>query len=398
MADKILIVDDSEDLRKLLLLILKRAGYEVMEASNGSDGIKKADTFAPDLILLDIVMPGIDGYEVCVKFKQAEQTMDIPIIFLSAKTDTADKIKGLEMGGADYITKPFDKGEVVARVQNQLKIRHLTHELIDKNRELTVKQKRLDEDLEAAGGIQRSLLPQKIPHIEGLDVAWKFLPSYLIGGDIFNIIQLDENNIAFYMIDVSGHGVPSALVTVSLSQILQPNIGNITKRKYDRPPGYKIASPKEVMQALDNEYPLERFDKYFTMTYLIINILDNTVFYSNAAHPAPVLLRHNGNMEFLDKGGTIIGMGGIMPFEEEQKMLKERDKIILYTDGVVEFQNKNGEFYGEERFYSLLETIKNETVDNMLNKVIASINNFGEGIIEFQDDITLVGIEYKKEG
>jgi sigma-B regulation protein RsbU (phosphoserine phosphatase) len=395
MIDKILIIDDSEDLRKLLFLILKKAGYNVMEANEGKDGIKKAHMFAPDLILLDIVMPGIDGYEVCVKLKQAEQTKSIPIIFLSAKTDTADKIKGLEIGGADYITKPFDKGEVVARVQNQLKIRHLTHELIDKNRELTDKQKRLDEDLKAAGGIQRSLLPQKIPHIEGLNIAWKFLPSYLIGGDIFNIIQLDENNIALYMIDVSGHGVPSALVTVSLSQILQPNIGNITKRKYDGPPGYEIASPKEVLQALDAEYPLERFDKYFTMTYLIINIRDNTVVYSNAAHPAPVLLRHNSHMELLDKGGTIIGMGGVMAFEEEQKMLKERDKIILYTDGVVEFQNKDGEFYGEEHFYSLLEKFKDETIDTILNEIIASINKFGGGI-EFQDDITLVGIEYKK--
>jgi sigma-B regulation protein RsbU (phosphoserine phosphatase) len=153
-----------------------------------------------------------------------------------------------------------------------------------------------------------------------------------------------------------------------------------------------------VLKALDDEYPIERFDKYFTMAYLIVNIRDNTVIFSNAAHPAPVLLRHNNHMELLDKGGTIIGMGGAIPFEEEQKILKEKDKIILYTDGVVEFQNKNGEFYGEERFYSLLENIKDEAIGNILNKVMASINNFGEGIIDYQDDITLVGIEYKKEG
>jgi phosphoserine phosphatase RsbU/P len=394
MFDRILIVDDSEDLRKLLAFILKKAGYNIMESNDGKDAMEKAHAFAPDLILLDIVMPELDGYGVCLKLKGDEQTSGIPVIFLSAKTDAADKIKGLEIGGVDYITKPFDKGEVVARVRNQLKISRLTHELIERNGELTDKQKRLDDDLIAAGGIQRSLLPQKVPNIDNLNIAWRFMPSYLIGGDIFNIIRLDEYNIAFYMIDVSGHGVPAALVTVSLSQILQPDIGYITKKKYDGPLGYKISSPKEVLEALDIEYPIERFDKYFTMTYLIVNTFNNTVTYSNAAHPSPVLLRSEGFMELLDKGGTIIGMGDVMPFEEDQKKLNKKDKIILYTDGVVEFQNKDGDFYGEERFYSLLETLKNESIDSILNEIISSINKFGEGI-EFQDDITLVGIEYK---
>ncbi len=394
MAEKILIVDDSEDLRKLLSLMLKKAGYEPVEASDGSDAIAKANRLLPDLILLDIVMPGIDGYEVCKIFKDDVRTKQIPVIFLSGKTDAADKIKGLEIGGSDYITKPFDKGEVIARVQNQLKIQRLTRELIEKNKELTEKQKRLDEDLVAAGGIQKSLLPLKSPDIKHLDIAWKFIPSYLVGGDIFNFLQLDEKTVAFYMIDVSGHGVPSALVTASVSQIMQPQNSNVTRREVDTEHGYENVSPKKVLEILDTEYPLSRFERYFTMVYVIINVQDGNVIYSNAAHPPPILIRKDGELEILQSGGTIIGLGGILPFEEEYKTLNGGDKIIFYTDGVTEFQNNTGESYGEKRLLESIINNKDKHVDAMLDIVITSLKGFG-GNTEFQDDISLVGIEYK---
>jgi len=393
MAEKILIVDDSADLRRLLSLTLIKTGYEVIEAIDGNDALAKAHTFKPDLILLDIVMPLLDGYGVCKMLKDDEHTTHIPIIFLSGKTDAADKIKGLEIGGADYITKPFDKGEIIARVQNQLKIQLLTLELIEKNKELTEKQRWLDEDLKAAGGVQQSLLPHKYPDIKHLNIAWKFIPSYLIGGDIFNFIQFDEDNVGFYMIDVSGHGVPSALVTVSISQALQPMSGNVTKRKINSSPGYRISSPREVLETLDAEYPLNRFESYFTMIYAIINVQDGNILYSNAAHPPPVLLHKDGSHELLDAGGTIIGMDGILPFEEEQKTLYNGDRIIFYTDGVTEFQNDNGEFYGEERFLSILKENQDKKVVALIDAVMASIKDFG-GNTKFQDDISLVGIEY----
>ncbi len=394
MKEKILIVDDSEDIRILLRRILQAAGYEVTEVVNGEIALREIAGLRPDLILLDIVMPGISGYEVCETLKKTDAVSDVPVIFLSAKSDAADKIKGLEIGGADYITKPFDKGEVLARAENQLKIRRLTNELIRTNIELTEKQKRLDEDLKAAAGIQQSLLPRTIPDIKNLMIAWKFMPSYMIGGDIFNIFRLDEDHIGLYTIDVSGHGVPSALVTVSVSQMLQPDSGNVTKKKIYAPPGYEIVSPGTALQALDNEYPIKRFEKYFTIVYMIIDIKNGILSYSSAAHPPPVILHQDSDLELLDKGGTIIGLGGLIPFEEEQKNLRGGDKIILYTDGIVEYQNDGGVFFGEERFYSLLYDLRHESVEDLLDRVVASINDFGKGR-EFQDDITLVAIEYR---
>jgi len=215
----------------------------------------------------------------------------------------------------------------------------------------------------------------------------------MIGGDIFNVFRLDEDHVGIYMIDVSGHGVPSALVTVSVSQILQPDNGYITKKRIFSPPGYEITSPGMVLEALDHEYPIERFEKYFTIVYMIINIKNGTLTYSNAAHPSPVILRRNGELELLEKGGTIIGLGGPIPFEEEQRVLQEGDRVILYTDGVVEYENEKGEYFGMERLLSILDQSGHAGPGELLDKIMVSVDDFGKGK-ESEDDITLMAIGY----
>lgn len=394
MTEKILVVDDNVNILKFVSILLRKAGYEIVEACDGQEALERAFESMPDLILLDIMMPKLNGYEVCAILKKDDRTADIPMIFLSAKSETEDKIKGLDIGGADYVTKPVNKGELLARVRSQLRIRSLTKELIHANKELIEKQKRLDEDLKAAAGIQRSLLPQKLPEMENLEIAWKFLPCDLIGGDVFNVVRLDGNHIGIYMLDVSGHGVPAALVTVSVSQMLQPHTGYMMERKTSPSLSYEIFSPREVFNTLDQEYPIERFDKFFTIVYLILNVHKGTLKYSNAAHPPPVLLRSDGSLELLDKGGTIIGLGGRIPFEEEQKELQSGDKIILYTDGVVEYQNDSGHFFGKDRFYTLLKNQKGHSISKILDEVLKSLIDFSSNTRP-QDDVSLLGIEFK---
>ena len=141
MKEKILIVDDSVETRLLLARFLEASGFVVHEAQDGESGLDRVREFIPDLILLDIVMPGLDGYQVCERLKSDPDSRDIPVIFLSVRSEADEKIKGLSVGGADYITKPFHRGEVVARIENQLKIRRLTDALKAANSELTEKQK-----------------------------------------------------------------------------------------------------------------------------------------------------------------------------------------------------------------------------------------------------------------
>ena len=393
MAEVVFIVDDNMVNRKLLVGILKKEGYSLLEAEDGEQAIEMAFQEMPDLILLDIMMPKKDGYDVCVQLKADKKTANIPIIFLSAKSQTEDKIKGLDLGGADYVTKPFDRGEVLARVRAQLKIARLTRDLINANAELVKKQEKLDEDLKAAAGIQQSLLPKSIPEMEALEMAWRFMPCDRIGGDIFNVVRLDEDHWGIYMLDVSGHGVPSALVAVSASQMLHAHHDRLLKISKKDPPHYEIVPPSRVLESLDREFPIGRFGKYFTMSYVIIDTDANQITYSNAAHPPPVLIRKDGGLELLEKGGTIIGMGGVLPFEEGTLEIRPGDRLFLYTDGTVEYQNGDGALFGEERFYAEISRLRDLSLTEHIDGIVNGIMNFGDQIPP-QDDLTLLGVEF----
>jgi len=120
---KILVVDDLLDNLRLLASLLTEEGYTVKKAPDGAMALSNVPRFQPDLILLDIMMPEIDGYTVCQQLKANPETQDIPVVFLSALDLTFDKVKAFEVGAADYINKPFHPAEVLARVKNQIRIR-----------------------------------------------------------------------------------------------------------------------------------------------------------------------------------------------------------------------------------------------------------------------------------
>jgi sigma-B regulation protein RsbU (phosphoserine phosphatase) len=257
------------------------------------------------------------------------------------------------------------------------------------NQELLDKQKRLDEDLVAAAEIQKSLLPQKIDSAENLEVAWEFEPCEHMGGDIFNMFQLDDDHWGIYMLDVSGHGVQAAMVTVSVSQFLQPNSGHLLSRKSGKSgTTSELRAPADVLVALDTEFPFERFNNFFTITYLIINTKTGEL--------------SNGTLELLQKGGPAIGIGDFHllsdkenRFEEERPQLNPGDKLFVYTDGIIEYENLDGEFYGTDRFYEALKSIQGESVTEIVEKSIKSLMDFGNNA-KPQDDITLLGLELKK--
>lgn len=269
------------------------------------------------------------------------------------------------------------------------------------NRELLEKQNRLDEDLAAAAIIQRSLLPQKINSVESFEVAWNFEPCKHIGGDIFNIIRLDEDHWLIYMLDVSGHGVPAALVASSVSNILQPHTGYILKKTTKSSPDQTIIQPCDVLDTLNREYPLERFNNFFTITYIIFDTTNGQLTYSNAGHPYPILLRKTGELILMKEGGPIIGViesrsptAKKCLFGKEQLKMYPGDKLFVYTDGIVEYQNQTKELYGSERFYNQLMELKNKSVSDMVEIVLKSLMDFGNKT-KPQDDISLLGLELK---
>ncbi len=248
--------------------------------------------------------------------------------------------------------------------------------------ELIEKQKRIDKDLKAAAGIQQSLLPRGMPHFDRVEIGWRFMPCEVIGGDIFDVFRLDDERLGFYMLDVSGHGVPSALVTVSISQVFQSLVAS------------NVTSPRAVCEALDGEYPFERFGTFVTMVYAVINVRDGSLVYSSAGHPPMVLIPKNGELEFLSTGGSVIGLGGLVPFAEGRVQLHEGDKIVAYTDGVTEYRNARRDLYGRTRFCERLKELRDRPIDSLLSEVVESVLEFGAGE-KLRDDLTLLAMEYR---
>jgi len=271
------------------------------------------------------------------------------------------------------------------------------------NRELIKKQDRIELDLSAAAEIQKSLLPKDPYSVSDvIEIAWKFRPCDKIGGDIFNIIPLNDACWAFYMIDVAGHGVQAAMIAVTVYQYLQHQSGIRISGTMESIPAQEIRQPAKVLEFLDREYPFERFNSFFTINYVILNTTTGTLTASSAGHPPPLILRKDGRLMSLKKGGRPIGTIDLRISEdepivylEEHEQLQAGDKLVFYTDGVTEYQNERGEFYGIERFCQNLMGLKDRPVSELINLSFKSLIEFGHNT-KPQDDISLLGLELRR--
>jgi len=299
--------------------------------------------------------------------------------------------------------RDFEAGNQLLR-SLVLKYADAEKKLYQLNRELVDRQRRLDEDLAAAAEIQSSLLPQDMSAFGQLDIAWAFEPSTHIAGDIFNVIRLDDSSVGAYALDVSGHGVPAAMVAVSVCQNLQPGSAFIRTPDPMSASGQSLRSPVDVLRALDLEYPFERFSNFFTIVYLLIDTARGSLTCSNAGHPQPIILHKGGGIQRLKRGGPVIGLRSIRPqadretvFSEEKVRFAPGDRVLLYTDGLAEYQNAAGQLYGSARFLARLEAFRERPLADMVEAVRLSLREFGGGANP-ADDMTLLGIELKAPG
>jgi len=252
--------------------------------------------------------------------------------------------------------------------------------------ELQRKQKRIDRDLESAAAIQQSLLPDRSPKIENIQVAWRFEPCDQVGGDIFNVHSMDERNVGLYMLDVCGHGVPAALISVAVSQFLNSGDGLLGNK-------CELVSPDIVLNRLDEAFPFERFDSFFSIICMTLDVQEGLLTYSSAGHPPPVLVHSNGSIEILDCRGPSIGIGSENAIGQQSITLHTGDKILLYTDGLLENRNSAGTFFGKQRFYDILEKYRNEPVQKIVEAVYTTAKKFRQQA-KPEDDISILGVEY----
>ncbi len=387
-------VDDNPTNLQVLYQTLDGRGYRLLIAKSGEQALTVSAKAKPALILLDIMMPGIDGFETCARLKADPETADSVIIFLSALNDASDKVKGLELGAVDYIAKPFDAEEVLARVDTHLKIRRLEHSLSRKNRELEAINQRMKMDLESAAKVQQSLLPSELPEHERARFAWRYRPCDELAGDCLNVFAFDDRYMGLYVVDVSGHGVSASLLAVTISHNLRLGGGlSLLTTPSDQAPGFTITSPAEVAGRLNALYPMESPARlYFTLLYGILDTQTGEFRFVSAGNPGPILAHADGQVETFDVPGVPIGLLPDSTYEDALIQLRAGDRLCLHSDGLSEERNQQGEVLGSERMRDLISRNLDRQLEESLDALIAeAIRWRGSG--QLHDDVAIVGAE-----
>lgn len=390
----ILVVDDTPANLQVLTGMLKDRGYKVRPVPGGKMAVLAASRQPPDLILLDINMPDLNGYQVCEQLKADERLGGIPIIFISALTEPLDKVKAFATGGVDYITKPFQMEELHARVETHLKLRRLQLELEQTNARLAEANDRMSRDLQAAAKIQESFLPREAPDVPGLEFAWAYHPCDELAGDGLNIISLGDGRIGLYVVDVSGHGVSSALLSVTLGRLLSPPADPSSILMHSRGGGApaEVTPPAKVAAHLNRLFPFDLATQQFsTLIYGLLDAAQARFRYTSAGHPGPIHLPRGADPLLLNSEGFPIGVSE-EAYEERSIQLMAGDRLYLYSDGATEALNPAGELFGDANLLKAIARARTTPLRSSIDSIIDEITHW-RGSQRQQDDISVLAVE-----
>ena len=355
---KVLIVDDTSENIHVLMGTLKDQ-YAIVAAINGEKALKMAVAEPrPDLILLDIMMPGMDGFEVCRRLKADPGTRDIPVIFLSALDDTADKVKGFAEGAVDYISKPFQPEEVHVRVNTHLTINRL-------NREVQRQRDQLEHELKVVSGLQRGLLPGRLPEISAMKLAVHYETSRYAGGDYYDVVELPNHSYGFLVADAEGHSAPAAVMMAMTCALFRscPEMH---------------AQPDKVIDFINRNLGNVNRESFVTAIYAVYDATNRQVRIARAGHPLPILFRpaEGKARELACKGVFVMGMDPYKHVPTTEISLESGDRLLFYTDGVTERFNPGDEPYGEERLCRMMERPHVDNPRALLNSIIQDLADF----------------------
>jgi phosphoserine phosphatase RsbU/P len=373
----VLVVDDAPANLQMVRSILKD-DFKIRLATSGAKALDlvKAKPY-PDLILLDVTMPEMDGYEVCGILKATPEVKDIPVIFLTGKTEADDETRGFKVGAVDYIHKPFSPAVVKARVHTHLVLREAREQLARQLLEI-------NNELEMAREIQLSILPHEVPKIRGLEIVARYLPMSSVAGDFYDFIIVDEKRVGILIADVSGHGLPAALIASMLKVALSAQ----SPHAFD---------PARVLSGL-NQSLCGKFKHHFvSAAYVFVDTEKNSMSYAGAGHPPLLLWRKStGNASELLENGLLLGLFPEATYSLVEVALEPGDKALLYTDGILETRSPSEQEFGVDLFKGFLESnhhLKADTfADAMLNELSGwSEHPKGQGQ---EDDITLLVVDF----
>ena len=399
---RVLIVDDSRAQRRILAVQLARWGYDLTEADSGEAALALCLETPFDIVLSDWMMPGMTGLDLCSAFRALPRDGYGYFILLTSKSEKAEVADGLENGADDFLAKPVNSDELRARLRAGERIVSMHRELVEKNRlvgstldQLQKLYDSLDRDLIEANKLQQSLIRDRDIDFGRGKAALMMQPSGHVGGDLVGSFVIDERRIAVFSVDVSGHGVASAMMTARLAGLLSggsPDQNIALRMTVD---GGRDAYPPEQVAYRLNRMMIEdvQVEQYFTMAYAEIDLDSGQVKLVQAGHPHPVVMRHHGRIEVLGDGGLPIGLIPGATYEAVSTTLDPGDKLFLMSDGVTECPSPEGHELGTNGLLALLNKSSDLTSPDLLQALLWDLEAF-TGLGGFPDDVSGLLFDY----
>ena len=401
----VLVVDDSRAQRRLLGSYLSRWGYRVLDAEGGEDALNICRSDPPDLILSDWMMPGIDGLEFCRQYRALGHDSYGYFILLTSKSGKNEIAQGLDVGADDFLTKPVNSAELRARIRAGERVLKMERELKEKNRlvsatlsEMQMLYDAIDRDLVEARKLQQSLVPDRVREFDGARVSMLLQPAGRVGGDLVGAFAVNDSEIGVYSIDVSGHGIASALMTARLAAYFSGNTAaeniaieeNEKGERQMRPPG-EVAEHLNtlILEGMETEH-------YLTMLLAKVNLATGKVIMTQAGHPHPALQRPDDAVAFLGDGGMPIGLIPGATFSDFETVMRPGDRLFLGSDGLTECEDPDGNMLEEPGLTKLLSDNAKLSGQPFFDAIIWDLTSFA-GDQDFADDVSGVLLEFLED-
>lgn len=377
----VLVVDDEAFNVEYLVQELDDLGVNTISAANGIEALEQTRAHSPDLVLLDIMMPKMDGFEVLSKMKSDTALRDIPVIIISAHTDMSHVLKGIEMGAEDYLPKPFNPLLLRARVNASLekkRFRNLEKEYL----------KGLERELEIGRQIQAGFLPREIESPKGWQISAFFRAAKEVSGDFYDVFRLGDAQTALIIGDVTDKGVGAALYMALSRTLLRAYLS--TKDFAED----SVISLDSAAKFINNYiYRVHNSETFLTVFLAIFDHASGKLNFVSAGHDFPLVIRTNGDIEELRPTGPAIGMLEDVDFELGETYLGGGDTLLAYTDGLLDLRNREGQSFGSQSLRALVKDKAGDT-SGLVAEIVSALDSFSQGVAQY-DDITILTLERK---
>ncbi len=379
----ILLVDDEKIVRMVAKRRLSKLNHRLLEAEDGQQALEILRREPVDLVLSDWMMPNLDGPGLCEVIKKDHELRSIHFVLMTALDQPEQIAEGLSRGADDFLPKSASDHELHARIGSGLRTRKLLLDLNESYRIISQKQAETDAEIQLASDFVRSLLPVPGEVAPGIRLAWEFLPSSQLGGDLFQVAKWGDDYLGIMVLDMSGHGTGPALRAVSLSMWFKGD--HIAKAFPDYDPG-------QIVTRLNAENPMTEQGEYFTIWMGVLQLSTGVLRFASGGHPGAILLRKDAPSEVLGGRTWPVGFSADEVYETSSTTVSKGDRLYLFSDGIYEVENAEGEIWGTLRLQEALEGVYSRTMRLGLKSIVNKSRSWQvDG--SFVDDVALVGME-----